>query len=232
MDEQPGADIFAAIQAGDGDRLASLLRDGPARANARDPNGITPLLSAVYSGRRDLADLLIRGGADVDLFAAAALGRTARLDALLHESHALVHTHSADGWTPLHLAAFFGHPEAVRLLLARGASAQGVSQNTTGNTPFHSALASHDAGVATEPRRQIVQLLLAAGAEVELPDASGCTPLHLAAHDGDVELIGAFLARGADVNPRQDKGQTPLGVAIAAGHAEAAALLRRHGGSE
>ncbi len=232
MTEAPAGDLFTAIKAGDAGRVESLLRERPGLANAREATGLTPLLTAAYYGKREIAELLLSGGAEVDVFAAAALGRTARLDALLRENPGLMHTHSPDGWTPLHLAAFFGHTEAVRLLLARGASAQAVSQNATGNTPFHSALASHDAGVAPEPRRHMAQLLLAAGAEIDLPDASGYTPLHLAAHDGDVELVGALLARGAEVNPRHDKGQTPLAVAVAAGHGEAADLLKRHGGTE
>jgi ankyrin repeat protein len=232
VNDQPAGDLFAAIKAGDAGRVEALLRERAALANGRDNNGITPLLTAIYYGKPEIADLLLHGGAEVDVFAAAALGRTARLDALLREHPGVVHTHSPDGWTALHLAAFFGHPEALRLLLERGASAQAVSQNASGNTPFHSALASDDAGVATGPRRTIASLLLAAGAEIDLPDASEYAPLHLAAHDGDVELVAALLARGAEINPREEKRQTPFALAVAAGHADAADLLRRHGGVE
>lgn len=141
MKDAATVELFAAVKAGDAGRIESLLRDDPALANARDESGISALLTAIYYGRGDIADLLVARGADVDLFAAAALGRTERLEALLRANSALVHSYSPDGWTSLHLAAFFGHPDAVTVLLARGAGVRAVSRNSTGNTPFHSALA-------------------------------------------------------------------------------------------
>ncbi len=75
----------------------------------------------------------------LNVFEAAAFGDLDRLTELLAEDPELVGVMSGDGFTPLHLAAFFGQADAVRLLLARGAA---VDRNGTGwmtGTPLHAA---------------------------------------------------------------------------------------------
>ena len=59
--------------------------------------------------------------AQVGIFAAAAKGQTDELRSLLEKDPSLINAHSAEGFTPLGLAAFFGHPETVLALLEAGA---------------------------------------------------------------------------------------------------------------
>ena|ERR1700677_1649835 len=75
------------------------------------------------------------------------------------------------------------------------------------------------------------QALLAAGAQVELPDDNGWTPLHFAAQAHSVAVSEALLAAGASVNPRDSHGNTPLSKAVfnSRGRGDLIALLRRHG---
>ena len=63
---------------------------------------------------------------------------------------------SDDGWTPLHLAAFFGHPKIAELLLAHAADVAARSRNANGNTPLHAALAAN--------QKMVAGLLMAAAA--------------------------------------------------------------------
>jgi ankyrin repeat protein len=109
---------------------------------------------------------------------------------------------SSDGWTPLHLAAFFGRDEAAALLIDHGAPINGHATNATRNTPLHAALAG--AVSATLVRR-----LVMAGASVTARDAHGATPLHLAASRGAEPLCDLLLARGADPGARTAEGATP-----------------------
>ena len=96
---------------------ASTGRRDPALAGARDAEGVSALMRARYRSDRGATQALIEAGPDLDLFEAAAFGDLDRLTALL-TGGADVDAVSADGFTPLHLAAFFGKPEAVTLLLA------------------------------------------------------------------------------------------------------------------
>ncbi|MGH2830396.1 MAG: ankyrin repeat domain-containing protein [Actinomycetota bacterium] len=200
MDAQPADDLFAAIEAGDAARVDALLREQGTLANARNAGGITPLLTAVYYGKREIADLLLRAGAEVDLFAAAALGRTARLGALLREQSARVLTHSADGWTALHLAAFFGRERVAATLLDRGADVGAVAMNPLRVQPLHSAAAGGHTAVA--------RLLLEHGADPNARQEGGFVPLHAAAQAGNEELYELLLASGADQDAATDDGRT------------------------
>ena len=61
-------------------------------------------------------------------------------------------------------------------------------------------------------------MLIEAGAAVDRPDASGATPLHLAASNGAVRAAVALLDAGAAPSPASDDGLTPLHLAAAANH--------------
>src|SRR4051795_335700 len=107
----------------------------------------------------------LRANGELDVHEAAAVGDTRRLAALLLEDPALVDAWSADGAQPLHFAAFFGYPEACRLLLEQGADANVHARGFNGVAPINAA-AANDAkpsDVATE----IVGLLLERGADAE-----------------------------------------------------------------
>jgi ankyrin repeat protein len=103
-----------------------------------------------------------------------------------------VAAYSHDGFTPLHLAAFFGHQELARLFLDRGADVNARSKNTTfapDNTPLHAAAANRQVDVAA--------LLLERGADVNAKDGHGFTPLALAANSKSDLLMLMLLERGA-----------------------------------
>ena len=84
---------------------------------------VSPIMDALYHGRADEAQRLLAeaGPATLNVHEAAAMGAVERLEQLLDHNAADVNAWSADGFQPLQLAAFFGRPEAVELLLARGA---------------------------------------------------------------------------------------------------------------
>ncbi len=221
MDEttETTGQLFAAIKAGDAGTVAALLARQPGLIDATDADSMTPLMTAAYGGRREVADLLIDKGAAVDVFAAATLGNTARVEEVARAHPGLVNTYSADGWTPLALAAHFGHGDAAEALLAHGADVHARSRNRMGNLPLHAAAAGS--------QRDVAALLLARGAAVDARDDRGWTALTLAAGNGSPELVDLLLRHNADARIANDAGETALALAERDGHEAIVAALRR-----
>src|SRR6187200_1553127 len=109
-------DLAAAITAG----------ELPADPNARDENGVSALLLTFYLRRPEAREALLAAGAAVGPLEAAAMGDVERLKG------ADLSVRGGDGFTPLHLAAFFGGADAVRALLATGFPADADDENTFG----------------------------------------------------------------------------------------------------
>jgi uncharacterized protein len=181
--------------------------------------GPTPLLAAVYRADRATVERLLAGGATPTLYEAAALGDAARIRTLARTTPAAVAERSPDGWPPLHLAAYFGHGDAVDALLEARADVRAYSTNDEGNTALHAALAGRR-------DHRIVSRLLASGADVNARAAGGYTPLHIAAFHDDVGVIETLLAHGAAADAREDQGRTPLAIAEDQGQKQVVRRLR------
>jgi hypothetical protein len=181
----------------------------------------SPILGALYTGRSDDVEALLAADPELDVFEAAAVGRTDRVQDLHDSNPSLASAWSGDGFTPLHLAAFFGHAAAAELLLERGAPADTVSRHAQIKvTPLQSAVAREGAADA-----RVVQVLLEHGASPNARGEGGGTALHSAAANEDATIVSLLLARGADPLAPRDDGQTPVDLARAAGHNEVASLL-------
>jgi uncharacterized protein len=211
-------EMFDAVRARDVSRVQQLLDQDSTLVNGTGESGETPVLTAVYHGAREVADLLLARGATLDLFEAAAVGATDRLMEILNAAPDMVTAYSQDGWTALHLAAFFGHPIAASYLIGRGAPVDAVGKNRMANMPLHAALASG--------RTDVARVLIAAGAPTDVPDGAGWTPLQLAAANGNGEMVAELLKRGARKDAVNNKGETALALAEAKGYTAVADLLR------
>ena len=198
--------IFELIERGDRDGLSELLEARPELAGERNADGLSPVLVALYNGKGDLVDPIIDANPPLDVFDSAATGRTRGLEELLDGEHELLGSWSVDGFTPLHLAAFFGREEAAKVLVERGADVNLVARNPNLHvTPLHSAAAGgHGA---------IVKLLLEHGADPNAAQDGGFTPLHSAAQNDDRESVEALLEAGADPARANDEGKTPADLA-------------------
>lgn len=215
------AAFIDAIKAGEFERVKAMVSADPGLIAARSRSGESAVLTAVYHRHKDIVNLLVARGAPLTIFEASAAGEVERVERLLAEDGAAVHSYSPDGWTPLHLAAFFGHAKIAEVLLAHDASAAVRSRNPNGNTPLHAALAGNHKFVAG--------LLIGAGADVNAGDAGGWRPLHLAAANNNLDAMKTLIAQGADVNATNGESKTPLALAMEKNQREAAALLKRHG---
>jgi ankyrin repeat protein len=198
--------VFELIDGGDEDALRDALGGDPDLAATLNADGLSPVLYALYNGKSDLVEPLLAANPPLDVFAAAAVGMTRGLGELLDGERELVTSWSPDGFTALHLAAFFGQEDAAKLLLERGADVSLVARHATIHvTPLHSAAA----GLHPE----IVKLLLEHGADPNAAQDGGFTPLHSAAQNDDRESVEALLEAGADPSLANDEGKTPADLA-------------------
>jgi ankyrin repeat protein len=179
--------LIEAAKAGDLGKVRALLAGNFLLASQRLSTGESPLMAALYRGHGEVVAAIIDAGAEIDVFAAAATGRIDDLRREVRDD--TVNTCAYDGWTPLHLAAFFGHADAARLLLDAGADVNAVSSNSLQNTPLHAATAGRHADVALT--------LLRHGASASAIDAGGYTPLKIAEQNG-LDAVVAAMTSGRD----------------------------------
>jgi ankyrin repeat protein len=188
--------LHVAVAECQGDIVRLLVTAG-ADLGARTEHHRTPLHVALEHCP-DLVPLLLELGAALDAPSAAFLGRQDELTAHLDDGAAL--EDGASGVDLLSWAALGGAPATARLLLERGADADGGA--------LHAAAAG--------ARLELVQLLLRAGADVDRRDPdTGCVPLHAAVTGGREqaqEVVEALLAAGADVNATTNDGASALDI--------------------
>lgn len=212
------AEFFTAVDAGDAETVVRMVAADPSLASARGEDGVSALLHARYRFQRAALDALLAAEPEMDVFDAAALGHIDRLRARLVEDPSRATAFAADGFTALHLTAFFGKAEAARVLLEAGAVVDVYGHNSFANQPLHAA--------AARRHIEVCRVLLAAGANVNATQHGDFTPLHEAAGSGDVELAELFLSAGADPRAVSASGASPADMAEAAGHRDLAQRLR------
>lgn len=150
---------------------------------------VSAILEALYRGDRDAAREAA-AGAELDVLEAAAVGDTDRVRELVSADRELVALRSADGFTALHYAAFFGTADAARVLLEYGADPGAVAQNEMRVEPLHSA--------AAVDANETARLLLDAGADPNAEQQGGFRPIDAAVQNGNDELYALLLERGAE----------------------------------
>jgi ankyrin repeat protein len=218
--------LIQAIVANDSFRVQALLAEDPGLFRARDPEGRTPVLLALYFGHEDLARLVAERASGMDLFEAAALGETEALRGLLSESEGSANSVAPDGFGALGLAVFFGRLEAAEVLLDAGADPNTPASNSFRVSPIHSAAAHRN----PERSLELCRLLLDRGADPNVAQAGGWTPLHQAAAHGRKAVAELLLAHGASREAVSEDDRTPGQMAEVKGHAEILALLEESGG--
>jgi ankyrin repeat protein len=209
--------LMHAIQNRDLAAARGALERDASQATAELPGGLSPLMFALYHGAHDIAGLL-REFRALTVFEAAAFGDARIVAERVLGEPALLRAYSPDGWTPLHLAAFFGSRDAALVLIGLGAPLDALSENPMRNTPMHAAIA----GAAGE---SLAPLLIALGADVHHVGGTDVTALHLAASRGFEGLCKLLLARGVDRNARTEDGKTAAEIARDRSHLATAALL-------
>jgi ankyrin repeat protein len=211
--------LLLAVKCGERN-VVELLIANNADVKAKTINGWTPLHLAAQKGRSDMAELLLNKGAIIDakdslgltpLHWAAAQGHK-DVAVLLLANKAEVNAKDAYGYTPLHWAAEAGCKDVSELLLGKGAEINAKS-NGKGRMPFGIASVNDDYAVvqslrvmnggfaplhlaAREGHADLVELLLAKGAETNVENNDGKTPMKVAAEKGHKDVIKLLRQHG------------------------------------
>ena len=191
--------LLRSAEQGDLAGVQHQLRSGAA-VDTRDARQRTPLLLATWANHPAVAQALIAAGADVNAkddqqdspyLVAGAHGRTEILKMTLAHGADLRSTNRYGG-TALIPASEKGHPEAVRLLIQAGADVDFVN-----NLGWTSLLEVVILGQDTAMYQNITRQLIAAKANVNLPDKNGVTALQHARQRGLTQIVALLVQAGA-----------------------------------
>jgi uncharacterized protein len=216
------AELFAAIRANDAATVRALLDAQPALTAAKNEQGQSPVLAAVYSGRSEIRDLLIARVGALEFHEAASSGRLDRVKELVEKNAELAKSYSPDGFPVFALAAVFGHLPVTRYLFEKGANVNAAATNGTGYTAL--------TGAVTSGHKDIAAWLLENGADPNHRYGPGYSPLLAAAANGHLEIVKTLLQHGADLHAKTNDGKTAVAIAEERKHPDIAAFLRTRGG--
>lgn len=202
-------DFFNAIASGNEKLVDQLLNQHAELVQTVSPNGISPILWALYNQHENLAVKIAERKPDLDLFEAVSMGDVQRLKSLILDEKKDINTLSADGFSAAGYAAFFGQLAALRFLLSHNADIHQPSKNQMSVYPIHSASANSDPDISLK----MVQLLLEHDANPDVKQKGGWTPLHQAVNKNHVSMVKELLKYGADPDCENDGGITPRQIA-------------------
>jgi len=192
--------LHAAAARGDAGEIARRIAAGENR-EARDARGRTPLHVAVFQKQYDAARALLRLGADAnalesdryDIITIAAVANDVPMLKIAIEGggNPKAITSRYDG-TALIAAAHLGHAEVVRVLIASGAPLDHIN-----NLNWTALIESIVLGDGGRNHTDTLRALVEAGANVNIPDRAGTTPLALARARGYREMVAILEKAGA-----------------------------------
>ena len=215
--------LIRAAQEGQDKRLKSLLNSG-AGVNDSDSNGDTALIKASLNGHKKCLELLLETGADVNIS-------------------------NSEGFTGLMCAAQNGHETCVELLCQNDINEQRrwssdlCSKGGDLDETFRDLIKSVngyndvvnnqvDASLmlaASSGRSKCIDLLIKAGADVNITDVNGYTPLTISVDHGHEHCVRLLIRAGADVNKPTDEKHTPLMCAASTGNESCLEMLLKAG---
>jgi ankyrin repeat protein len=227
--------------------LCESLLDFGFDINTIDTDGYTALLVAIQCERRDIIEMLLNRGADVNsmsirtgrtpLHFLAVKGNVDLMRLLFQKSRYIadmyVSDESVEGMLPIHLASQYGHAEVVRLLLTNlqpflltpTQPVQMDTESRSGKTPLMYA--------AQYNHLPVIRVLAEHSADVNYKSSNedGLTALHYAVMNGKKEAVAELLNMGAHLFiPCERNKMTSLHYAAMNGNLEILKLLHENGG--
>ncbi len=219
--------FFYHILLNDIEEVDKLLEDG-LDPNVQNDDGLTALHYAIFIEHFEIADLLIKHGANYEyskvkdnrmLIDAVFRGASDTARLMISKGGYDLNALGPLEWPPLLEAIRFGHTEIVEMLLE--AEVEVNFQDTNGWTALHEA--------AYSGFDEIIELLLLSGADVSVKNERGFTPLHVATLGGYSNSVKMLVEHGSNVNELDDHKRSPLHIAAEQGFYEVVLLLLEYG---
>lgn len=204
--------------------VQSLLKNNSVDVNETDTERRSYLHLACFVGCKEIVELLIKAGANVnirDCLGLTPMHRCCRnnqdevMRVLIQCPDLDVNCKSKDGTTPLHVCAANNAFECAELFIPKVSSID--ARDDYGASPLHHA--------AFNGHNDLIGLLIKHGADVNAEDPQGRTPLHFAAFMDDPTAIEFLASAGANLDAADIKMMTPLHLAAAKGHQLAVVAL-------
>lgn len=224
--------LHYAVQADDVETVKLLLKAG-AKAAAVNRHGSTPLALAAVNGNAAMITLLLDAGADANtvvskgqtvLMTAARTGNAAAVQVLLDRGAKVAAQEEMLGENALMWAASENHADVVSLLLKRGADPNATSRVLSfpkDRFGLEGVLTILPRGgwpalmyAARDGGDRAAAVLVDAGANVNIADAEGTTPLIRAIQNGHYDTAAVLLEKGADPNLVDSSGMGALYAAV------------------
>lgn len=199
--------LFLSAASGRKAKVESVLAGKPGLASARNLEGISLLMWAMYHRQKPIAEFIYQVLDNPDAEEAAAMNDVEMLKQSVKKDPKVVSQYSVDGFTLLHYACFFTSINCVELLLTEKAEIDCPAQNPNQVYPIHSAAAAQSTS--------IVELLLAAGANPDVQQVGGFTALMKAAAHNNADMINVLLQYGANKCLRDDEGNNAYDHGVA-----------------
>ncbi|PFE04498.1 hypothetical protein COE15_25735 [Bacillus cereus] len=197
MDRQ----LLLSATIGDTETAMKLIKDG-ANINISGDKGETPVMAATYHNHVETVKALIDAGANIELpdknkenpFLYASKEGYVDIVKLTIDAGTNIRQTNRHGGTALISAAERGHVEVVKELVDR----TDIDVNYKNDFGWTALLKAIAVGNGSENHKQIVQLLIDRGADVNMPDREGITPLQHAENRGFKEIANMLRVAGAN----------------------------------
>ncbi|CAB3407274.1 unnamed protein product [Caenorhabditis bovis] len=229
-DKDDKTPVHVAAERGDTQMVESLIDKFGGSIRARTRDGSTLLHIAACSGHTSTALAFLKRGVPLfmpnkkgalGLHSAAAAGFNDVVKMLIARG-TNVDVRTRDNYTALHVAVQSGKASVVETLLGSGADIH-VRGGELGQTALHIA-----ASLNGPESRDCAMMLLKSGGQPDVAQSDGETCLHIAARNGNKEIMRLLLAENADAQIQSNTGETPLHVAAKSCNFEAASMILNH----
>ncbi|XP_073682713.1 fibronectin type 3 and ankyrin repeat domains protein 1-like [Garra rufa] len=220
-----GKNLHQAVNREDAKELTTVLQSGTVEVDVYDKMGFTPLMVAAQKGFTSLVNILLKHGADINK--RDSTGK----DSLMHACYAghlntvkylrscgsKWQSRDIDGCTPLHWAVDGGHLPVITYMIQDGCEVDAMDKVSLWTPLMRVSAISGNAAVAS--------ILLQSGADVNVRDKAGKTPLMVAVLNNHVELVKLLLDSGADHHMKNEYGAGAADMAKAFGRQSIIKLL-------
>jgi len=220
-----------AVYQGDLAEVRRLLKAG-ANVSLANNYGATPMGLAAEVGNAEILKLLLEAGADPEspnadgqtaLLAVARTGNVEAAELLVKHGAKVDARERWGGQTPLMWASARRHPQMMQFLISKGAdiNARSIDRDYQRHVTAEGRPKSLDSGgftallyAARENCLACVDVLARNGADLNLPDPDGVSPLLVAIMNANWDLAKKLIVAGADVNQWDMYGEAPLFTAV------------------